>query len=69
MLMNDRVNTRIRIQGVTSYAADKGISYSNNSCWPTIRMTIGSVVLILNYDKDETRDEDIQSLDKIIDND
>lgn len=69
MLMNDRVKTRIRIQGVTSYAPDRGINYTVSQSWPTIHMTIGSVVLILAYDKDEVRDADIQRLDEEIDKD
>jgi hypothetical protein len=69
MLMQDRVKTRVRPQGVTSYAPDKGINYTNNSSWPTIHMTIGSVVLVLAYDKDEVRDADIERLDEMIDKD
>lgn len=69
MLMNDRVKTRVRPQGVNSYAPDKGYSYQNNSSWPIIHMTIGSVVLVLAYDKTEVRDEDIKRLDEMIDKD
>jgi hypothetical protein len=69
MLMNDRANTRIRIQGVTSYAPDKNIDYSTQQSWPTISMTIGSVVLILVYFEKSDRDADIQRLDEAIDKD
>lgn len=68
MLMNDKDKTRIRVQGVTSYAPAIKINYAgNNAQWPVINMTIGSVVLVLNYITKEERDLDIQRLDEDID--
>ena len=66
MLMNDRVSTRIKNSAVTSFSPDKEVNCQLAYSWPTIRLTIGSVVLVLNYDKDSVRDEDISRLDSAI---
>lgn len=66
LVMNDRIKTRIKVAGVTSYARDKNINYASNQSTPTIHMTIGSVVLILSYNSEVERDSDVELLDKSI---
>ena len=61
--MNDEIKTRIQLEGLTSFSPDRGYNYAVATSWPTIHMTIGSVVLILRYDSNENRDNDIRMLD------
>jgi hypothetical protein len=64
--MQDTSKTRINPKAVTSYAPDKDVNYSTVTAWPTIRLTIGSVMLILSYNTVELRDDDIARLDASI---
>jgi hypothetical protein len=65
MLMKDAQSTRISSDDITSFAPDKAVNYATNSSWPTIRLSIGSVLLVLNYNKLEERDSDIERLDNL----
>jgi hypothetical protein len=65
--MKDEIKTRIQIPAITSYSADRGYNYASATSWPTIHMTIGSAVLILRYESNEIRDQDIRRLDMAID--
>jgi hypothetical protein len=69
MQMNDRVKTRVRPQNISSYAPEKGVNYQQSISWPIIQMTIGSAILVLDYDREEDRDLDIKKLDEVIDKD
>ena len=64
MLMKDKAATRLAPKAITSYSTDKEFNYSMSIAWPIIRLTIGSAVLVLHYDKTEDRDSDIFSLDQ-----
>lgn len=67
MQMMDKLKTRIKMSGVTSYSADRHINFQENYSTPTIYMTVGSVVLVLHYLKDEDRDADMKVLDQYVD--
>lgn len=64
MQMKDRQQTRIIQTSITSYAPDKSVNYAERISWPTIRLTIGSLLLVLDYDKLEDRDLDLHRLDE-----
>ncbi len=66
MIMKDRSSTRINVSAITSYSADKDVNYATSTSWPTIRVTIGSVLLVLNYNAVEDRDSDINELDQLL---
>lgn len=66
MRMKDKAATRIRPEAITSFAADKSVDYVTSTSWPTIKFTIGSAELVLNYNKVEDRDSDIAQLDVLL---
>jgi len=68
MLMKDNASTRIKQTEVTSYATDYVVVHSSKGSTsnPTIRLTIGSTLLILNYNAVSVRDDDIKRLDTLL---
>ena len=63
MKMKDKNETRIKTKHVTSYRRDRNVMSHINKTWQQIIVTIDSAVVILEYEHETDRDNDIERLD------